>query len=224
MKRSHHHPGAYIVFEGGDGAGKSTQFERAIQYLGEKKYSVTATREPGGTHIGEQIRLTLLDPANTEMSLPAEYFLYTAARAQLMNQKIKPALAKGNIILSDRADVSTYAYQMCAGGLNKVVSWELFRTMQNIAMEGIRPDMTLIYEVSAATAATRLNLLLDRMEQKGREYHEKVMAAYLDYAKKAEAEGERVRIISAEPNQDEVFEATRKELDEFLRRRAQGNL
>lgn len=213
MKRGHNFSGVFFCLEGGDGSGKSTQVKRTVRYLREN-FKVTECREPGGTSIGEQIRMILLDPKNEEMDLTTEFFLYTAARAQLMPEKVKPALERGDIVVADRLDPSTFAYQMEAGSLKDRASNDLFNAIQNIALRDVRPDLTLIYDVPVEISTRRLNpLLIDRMEGKKREFHEKVRQGYMNYAS---LHPETTRIISAEGSADEVFEATRREIDSLL--------
>src|SRR4051794_20757891 len=109
--------GRFIVFDGPDGSGKSTQFKRFAAQCRQQGVSVCEVREPGGTSIGEQIRTVLLDPANTDMSLRCEMLLYMASRAQLIEQIIRPALRERQLILADRFISSTLAYQGTASGL-----------------------------------------------------------------------------------------------------------
>jgi len=106
----------FLVFDGPDGSGKSTQFVRFSSYCSEQNLAVCQVREPGSTNIGEQIRSVLLDPANIDMTLRSEMLLYMASRAQLVEQVIRPALARSELVLADRFVSSTLAYQGTAGG------------------------------------------------------------------------------------------------------------
>jgi dTMP kinase len=168
--------GRFIVFEGPDGSGKTTQFRRLITALQRAGIPVCEVREPGGTLVGGDIRRILLDPAHTAMSLRCEMLLYMASRAQLVEQVIRPAMGRGEAVIADRFFPSTLAYQGAAGGLPT----DEIMAGASVALHGLRPDLILVFDVDEATAATRLNPLLDRMESKGREFHRKVRQGYLD--------------------------------------------
>ena len=141
---------------------------------------VKEVREPGGTSIGEQIREILLNPANEEMTPLSEMLLYMASRAQLVEQEIKPALGRGELVVADRFVSATLAYQGTAGGLP--VEW--IQQVAQVAVGGCWPSLTIILDVDDQTAAGRLNPLLDRMELKGKEFHAKVREGFLQQAKK----------------------------------------
>jgi dTMP kinase len=190
--------GKFLVFDGPDGSGKSTQFRRFAAFLRQHGLSVCEVREPGGTSIGEQIRNVLLDPANESMSTRCEMLLYMASRAQLMAERIGPALARGECVLADRFISSTLAYQGAAGGM----PLEEIMHVAHVAVGDRWPDLTVIFDVDTQTAARRLNPLLDRMERKGEEYHCKVRQGYLD---QANADPERHLIIDARPDAEQVF-------------------
>ena len=162
--------GRFIVFDGPDGSGKSTQFHRFARFAAGHGLEVCEVREPGGTVIGEQIRRLLLDPAHEIMQTRCEVMLYMASRAQLVAERIKPALDAGQFVIADRFISSTLAYQGTAGGMP---AEEILRVGQ-IAVGECWPDLTVIFNVDEATAAKRLSPLLDRMEQKGAEYHRRV--------------------------------------------------
>ncbi|MAX24041.1 MAG: dTMP kinase [Phycisphaeraceae bacterium] len=197
--------GKFIVFDGPDGSGKTTQFRRTINLAHANDIKTTEVREPGGTPIGEQIRNILLDPANEEMVTKCEMLLYMASRAQLIEQKIQPALTEGQLVLADRFISSTLAYQGTAGGISVA---DILRVGQ-IALGEYWPDLVVVFDVDEQTASTRLNPLLDRMEQKGKEYHRRVRKGYLD---QAEADPKRYLVIDARPSADEVTETLLKQL------------
>jgi dTMP kinase len=178
--------GRFIVFDGPDGSGKSTQFRRLMEASREAGLTVCEVREPGGTEVGERIRDILLDPIHTEMALRCEMMLYMASRAQLVEQRIRPALARGELVLADRFVSSTFAYQGAAGGLPEA---EIMAVAQAACgTQGTPgacwPHLVVVFDVDEHTAQSRLNPLLDRMEQKGAEFHRQVRAGYLDQAKK----------------------------------------
>lgn len=191
--------GKFIVFDGPDGSGKSTQFRRFVQFANAHGLKTTEVREPGGTPIGEQIRDVLLDPVNDDMVTKCEMLLYMASRAQLIAQKIAPALAEGQLVIADRFISSTLAYQGTAGGMPVA---DILRVGQ-IALGEHWPDMVVVFDVDEQTASTRLNPLLDRMELKGQEYHRRVRQGYLD---QAESDPNRYMVIDARPSADIVTE------------------
>lgn len=168
-----------MVFEGPDGSGKSTQFHRFSDFVQARGLTVCEVREPGGTAIGEEIRDVLLDHRFVDLDVRAEMLLYMASRAQLIAERIAPAIKDGHVVLADRFVSSTLAYQGAAGGM----SLDDIRTVAHIACRGMKPDLTVIFDVTDETAASRLNPLLDRMEAKGREYHARVRRGYLDQAR-----------------------------------------
>lgn len=192
--------GNFIVFDGPDGSGKSTQFKRFAQHCRDNKLTVCEVREPGGTAIGEQIRSILLDPANAEMSLRCEMMLYMASRAQLIEQTIRPALESGQLVLADRFVSSTLAYQGTAGGMTA----EEILAVGRVAIGARWPDLTVIFDVDEQVAATRLNPLLDRMELKGMEFHRRVRQGFLA---QAQSEPDRHLVIDASLTADAVFDA-----------------
>jgi dTMP kinase len=200
--------GRFIVFDGPDGSGKSTQFARFAAACRGAGLVVCEVREPGGTSIGEQIRRILLEPDNNEMSVRCEMMLYMASRAQLVEEMIQPALARGELVLADRFISSTLAYQGTAGGMSP----EEILVVGQVAVRACWPDLTVIFDVDEATAAKRLNPLLDRMEQKGAEFHRRVRQGFLDQAGRDEA---RFLVVDATQEVDEVTAA----LMEGLRQR-----
>ncbi|MEZ6319198.1 MAG: dTMP kinase [Phycisphaerales bacterium] len=174
-------PGSFVVFEGPDGSGKTTQLERFIAACTAAGVEPVEVREPGGTEIGERIRRALLEHLDREeMSLRCEMLLYMASRAQLCEQIIAPALAEGRFVLADRFVSSTLAYQGAAGGLPE----DEILAAARIATRGLEPDAVVIFDVDEHTSAQRLNPLLrgddlDRMESKGAAFHRKVRQGYL---------------------------------------------
>jgi dTMP kinase len=193
--------GKFIVFDGADGSGKSTQFSRFGRHCAEAGLQVCEVREPGGTSIGEQIREILLSPQNTDITLRCEMMLYMASRAQLIEQRIRPALQRGELVLADRFISSTLAYQGTAGGMSR----DEIMTVGKVAVDGHWPDLTVIFDVDERVAATRLNPLLDRMELKGVQFHRRVRQGYLDQAARGDL-GEYL-IIDASVDEDTVFQS-----------------
>jgi len=170
--------GKFIVLDGPDGCGKTTQVELLAEWLRGRGVDTVRFREPGATAIGEQIREILLNPEHIAMSTATEVMLYMAARVQLWREKIKPALESKKCVILDRWLSSTYAYQGYAGGFgaDKVVE------IAEQCLERTWPDLTIILDVDLQTAAGRLRRKLDRMEQKPAGYHGKVREGFLALA------------------------------------------
>ena len=169
----------FIVLDGLDGCGKTTQTKLLVGWLKEQGVDVVTFREPGGTAIGEKIRQILLNPDHIAMSASAEVMLYMAARVQLWQEKIAPALKENKCVILDRWLSSTCAYQGCAGGFG---ADNVIKIAED-CLERPWPDLTIILDVHLPTAAKRLNRNLDRMEQKGNGYHQKVRQGFLELAK-----------------------------------------
>jgi dTMP kinase len=184
--------GLFITLEGPEGAGKSTNREYLAERLREQGIDVVLTREPGGTPLAERIRELLLDPSDEPMAADTELLLVFAARAQHLQQVIRPALAKGSVVLCDRFTDATYAYQGGGRGL----SIERIAQLEQFVQGELRPDLTLIFdlpvEIGLARAAARGRL--DRFEQEGRGFFEAVRQAYLQRAKQAP---QRYRVLDA---------------------------
>ena len=198
--------GKFLVFDGPDGSGKSTQFRRFSLLLRQSGVPVCEVREPGGTVVGEHIRQVLLDPDHHMIDLRCEMLLYMASRAQLMAERITPALGRGDCVLADRFISSTLAYQGAAGGLDTQDIMQVGR----VALSDHWPDLVVIFDVDGPTAATRLNPLLDRMEQKGAEYHARVRKGFLDQARD---DPEHHLVIDARPDAEAVFADLRSQLE-----------
>ena len=184
--------GRFITFEGGEGAGKSTQIQALARQLEMRGVEVLVVREPGGSVVGEAIRHVLLDPANTEMSSHTELFLYEAARAQVVDEIIAPALERGVTVLCDRYYDSTTAYQ----GYGRGLDIGLVEQLNVAAISGVVPDRTLVLDVDPALGlnrATQNGAAADRLEQEALAFHQRVRAGFLAVAQK---EPERVRVIA----------------------------
>ena len=171
--------GKFIVLDGPDGCGKSTQTVMLYDWLKAEGAEVVTFRDPGGTAVGEKIREILLNPEHAEMSVRTELLLYMASRAQLWAEKIKPALGADKCVVLDRWVTSTCAYQGFAGeyGAERVVE------IAAASLERVWPDLTIILDIDLETAAKRMDRALDRMEQKGAEYHKKVREGFLQLSK-----------------------------------------
>jgi dTMP kinase len=171
---------SFVVFEGGEGAGKSTQIHSFVEWLRSRGEDVVVTREPGGTEIGARIRAILLDPDSRTMDARTEALLYAADRAQHVAQVIKPALQAGKIVVSDRFLDSSLAYQGLARGLGLDEVYEISRW----AIDGALPDLVLWLRVDPEVGLRRLNETPDRMEAEEGDFHDRVAAAYLELSER----------------------------------------
>jgi dTMP kinase len=199
----------FIAFEGPDGSGKSTQFRRLLALCKDRDVPACEVREPGGTTIGERVREILLDHAHHDMTLRCEMLLYMASRSQLVEQRIRPALTRGELVLADRFVSSTFAYQGAAGG----IPYAEIRAAADIALQGVEPHLVVVFDVDEITAAKRINPLLqgdkhrdgkgpDRIEARGTDFHRKVREGYLDLARKEPA---RHLVLDASKAPEEVW-------------------
>jgi dTMP kinase len=207
----------FITFEGGDGTGKSTQIRALENYLVHRGYSCAVTREPGGTALGKLIRKALLEVGGHEIASSTELFMYLADRAQHVNEVILPAIEAGKIVLCDRFTDSTMAYQ----GFGRGIELRLLRQVNDIADQGLRPDLTFLFDcparVGLARTARRQNETgsrqEDRFEREKIEFHDKVRNGFLEMAR---AEPQRFRIVNASLPIEEVTLAMKKIIDQEL--------
>lgn len=199
--------GLFITVEGIDGCGKSTQVRLIAAALEAAGHDVLRLREPGGVKISEQIRAILLDPANAEMGDVCELLLYEAARAQLVHQVIRPALAAGKTVVCDRFYDSTTAYQAFADGLDR----NMVSQANELAVDGCRPDLTLVFDLPVEDALRRRSgrEAEDRLELKGMEFQERVAAGFRAVAAD---EPDRAKLIDAGGSIAEVFSGVAAEL------------
>jgi dTMP kinase len=189
--------GLFIVFDGSEGAGKSTQVALLRERLESMGRTVLLVRDPGATRIGEQVRAILLNPDHAEMNMRAEMLLYMAARAQMMAQVIAPALAEGKTVISDRFVSSTLAYQLGGDDLTTAD----IRAVADIAIRGRWPDLTLILDMPIQASMARLHRAKDRIEQRPMSYHEQVRTNYLAQAAN---DPTRYKVINADRAIDQV--------------------
>ncbi len=199
--------GLFITLEGPEGAGKSTNRDYLAARLREQGLDLVLTREPGGTPLAEQVRELLLAPSEETMAADTELLLVFAARAQHLAEVIRPALARGAVVLCDRFTDATYAYQGGGRGL----SVERIATLEQFVQGDLRPDLTLVFdlpvEVGLARAAARGRL--DRFEQEGRGFFESVRQAYLQ---RAQREPQRYTLLDAA----QPLEAVQRSIDALL--------
>jgi dTMP kinase len=169
--------GLFIVFEGIDGCGKSTQLRKAAEKLAGEGYKVLTTREPGGTEISEKIRSVILSADNGVMKNECELLLYAASRAQHVREKIAPALEMGKIVLCDRFDCATFAYQ----GFGRKFPLSLLNAINTIAAGELKPDITFIFDIGVDAAFGRLSAMgksRDRLESENRDFFVRVAEGY----------------------------------------------
>lgn len=195
--------GRFISFEGIDGAGKSTQHAWMVEHLRRQGRVVVATREPGGTPLGEKLRALLLAEP---MHLETEALLMFAARREHVAQVIEPALARGEWVVCDRFVDASFAYQGGGRGLD----WTKLEVLANWVLGDLQPDLTLIFDAPVAIAQQRLHAATsqpDRFEQEQSEFFERVRAAYLRIAHENSA---RVRLIDATQSRNDINKALEK--------------
>ena len=203
--------GKFITIEGGEGAGKSTNIPFIESYLKEKGVELVMTREPGGTPLSERIREILLDKNETAMSDDTELLLMFAARAQHLDQLIRPALAQGKWVICDRFTDATYAYQ----GGGRGIEFERIAQLENWVQGSLRPDLTIIFDLPVEIGMERAGKRSDpdRFEQENLDFFKRVRQCYLD---RAHATPDRYAIIDAAPELSEVQASIIRVLDGLL--------
>jgi len=205
----------FITFEGPEGAGKSTQITMLTHYLQSHGHHVYNTREPGGTPIGDQIRTVLHDVNNTAMDAVAEILLYSASRAQLVAQVIKPLLAEGTLVLCDRYADSTFAYQ----GYGRGLDMSMLQSITKFATQSLVPDLTVYLDLQVTDGLRRKQIAndagkgeLNRMDQQTLDFYRRVRAGYLALAAQ---DSKRWLIIDAAQSVRKVQEDIRTRLLNF---------
>ena len=196
--------GLFITLEGGDGSGKTTQAELLGAWLVESGRTVVRTREPGGTEVGVEVREIVLHHRG-DIDPRAEALLYAADRAHHVATVVRPALARGDVVLQDRYIDSSVAYQ----GAGRVLDAQAVRGLSEWATEGLAPDLTILLDLDAASARTRLDdarTRYDRLEAEASEFHDRVRGAYLEIA---DAEPDRFLVVDASLPVEEIAAAIR---------------
>jgi dTMP kinase len=211
--------GIFITLEGIDGTGKSTQLRLLAKHLRKLGYQVRATREPGGTRVGEQIRSILLALATGKLTPLAELALMYAARAQHLEEIVRPALVRGQIVVSDRYNDASLAYQ----GYGRKLGAETVRAFDRIVCGRTQPDLTILLDLSPRVALgraqgreTRRNSQRGRFESAGLKFHERVRAGYLALARQ---DAQRVKVVRADRPVEEIQAEIRALVAGFLHRR-----
>lgn len=200
--------GLFITFEGGDGAGKTTQIERVRQWFEERGHTVLVTREPGGTQMGTELR-RLVQNGPEDVDPRTEALLYAADRAYHVATKIRPALEAGVVVLGDRYIDSSVAYQGAARSLGV----DEIRVLSEWATCGLQPDLTFLLDLPPQVGASRRQGTPDRMERESADFHRRVRTEYL---KIADENIDRVVVIDAVGTPDEVFAELRGVLEERI--------
>ncbi|MFC0559560.1 dTMP kinase [Halalkalibacter alkalisediminis] len=205
--------GFFITVEGGEGAGKTTVLDQIEAQLKQDGYDTIRTREPGGIRIAEQIRTVILDVTHTEMDSRTEALLYAAARRQHLVEKVIPALEQGKMVLCDRFIDSSLAYQGYARG----IGFDEVRTINEFAIEGYLPDLTLFFDVDPEVGIQRIHQDQDReinrLDQEKMNFHERVRKGY---SKVMDVYPERIKRINANQAINEVFVEAMKEINHFV--------
>ncbi len=207
----HSHRGVFITFEGGEGVGKSTHAKRLVTHLRHLGYRTLYIHEPGSTLLGESIRTLLLDPANVGMSPRAELLLYEAARAQVIDEVVRPALQEGIIVICDRFIDSTLAYQGYARGLGCA----LVEQANALAVGDIMPDRTILLVRDVAEGLERARSKgVDRLEAESLEFHCRVQEGFIALAEADEEH--RIYIVNCLENIDQVEEMVFRSICDLL--------
>ncbi|MBN2294159.1 MAG: dTMP kinase [Pirellulales bacterium] len=204
----------FISIDGCDGTGKSTQIERLCDWLRGLGHELVTCRDPGSTGLGEAVRELLLMRHDLRIDRHSEMFLYMAARSQMVEEVIRPALAEGKTVVCDRFLLANVVYQGRAGGLDPDMLWQV----GHVATGGLSPDLTIVLDMPADAAAERLDRGLDRMEQQGDAFHALVRDGFLAEAREFENRFENVQIevIAADRSIEEIEKDIRKVVTEFL--------
>ncbi len=207
--------GAFITFEGIDGSGKSTQLRLLANYLKDAGCEVLLTREPGGTPVGNRLRAALLD-AHEEVDPLTELLVFAADRAQHVRRVLRPAIEAGQVVISDRYADATVAYQ----GAGRGFSPELIAEIVQLATEGLKPDLTLLFDLSVEESAARTSRRSngkhkgDRLDAEASDFHVRVRNAYLQLARD---EPERVKVVETNRPVEETHEHVKQIVVPFLK-------
>jgi dTMP kinase len=190
--------GVFLVVDGPDGGGKSTQARRLAERVAAQGRAVVSVREPGGTAVGERVRAILLDPDAGDLDAVTEVFLFQAARRRLVEERIRPALARGAVVVCDRWHWSTAAYQGAGGGAPAA----LVESTSAAATGGLAPRRSVLLDVPPDVAARRIARPLDRVERRGPEYAARVREAFLAIFRAGDPD--RFRVVRADRAEDDV--------------------
>lgn len=211
MSRAEMEPGRFIVVDGPEGSGKTTQVERLERHLRAGGHPVVRLRDPGGTRAGERIRDVLLDPSTGEVAPLTEILLFLASRAQLLHEKVRPALERGEVVLLDRFHYSTIAYQVHGLGRGRIPesTVDLVRAING----GLEPHLVLLLDLPPHVGMSRIAGQPDRIEARDPGFHERVRQGFL---RQAEEDPARIKVIDATLPADDVFRGILQEVSRVL--------
>lgn len=219
IRRPHPHPGFFLALDGPDGGGKTTQGARLAAWLRGQGLDVVSCRDPGSTHLGDRLRQIVLDRDSIAISIRAEMMVYMASRAQLVDEVIRPSLAAGRVVVSDRFLLANIVYQGAAGGIPLDEVWQV----GTVATGGLLPDLTLVLDVPPEVARARVGASRDRIEDRPEEYQRKVREGYRDAARLNDTIPDvrsyypaPVVLIDASADPDLVFNQIKSEVERVL--------
>lgn len=201
--------GIFVTFEGADGCGKTTQIELLKKYLDEKGIKNIQTREPGATELGVELRKILLH-YEKPVSNVAETYLYLADRAQHVDFEIKPAIESGSVVLCDRYTDSTLAYQ----GYARKQDIDMINKLNEIATSGLKPDLTIVFDIESEVAQKRLGNEKDRLEKEGLEFHKALRFGYLEIAKQ---NPDRIKVINSDDTIENIHKKCVELIEDYLK-------
>ena len=218
--RPHPHPGFFLVLDGPDGGGKTTQAARLADWLRERGLVVVTCRDPGGTALGNRLRTLLMERDSIGIALGAEMLLFMASRAQMIEEVIRPALEAGRVVVCDRFTLATIVYQGQAGGLDPAA----IARVAAVATGGLLPDLTIVLDVAPGIARARVGAARDRIEDRPASYHDRVRDGYLEAARGGAGRGTDpsplypapVVLIDASADPDTVFQRIQSEVGRVL--------
>ncbi len=212
-ERREPHPGFFLVLEGPDGGGKTTQAARIAEELRARGLEIVTCRDPGGTALGDWLRSILMERETVPLSMRAEMLLFMASRAQMVEEIIRPALDSGHVVVCDRFLLSTIVYQGLAGGLDP----KEIAAVGRAATGGLVPDLTIVLDVPAETARARVGPARDRIEDRAADYYERVRAGYHDAAMRRRGldklYGTSISMVDASLDPESVFLLIRREVN-----------
>lgn len=202
----------FFVFDGIDGAGKSTQLLRFVEWLKRQKFDVVTCKDPGSTKLGEQLRALLLGNHDISISNQTETMMFVTARSQLVDEIVRPALEAGKVVVLDRYILSTLVYQGYAGETNL----EDIEVLNRVATKQLKPDLTFLLDVPVEVSLERLGASLDRMESRGPDYLQQVREGFLEEAQK---DSTSIRVIDATANVDSIEQTICGYAETFLKQK-----